>query len=154
MAIKYSIERHAVAFPTKTLAQTYGDHILNITLETPCDNGNFVAAGDFIDLDLYEEAAVTTFEGVIRKQAANGNWYVEVIDGGDALFVYQQPFIAEEFTERFKDEHNFYNEAGDTVRGYCLNKHDMLEVSVEGFTGDPAVGKTVSVAAKKLQVQG
>lgn len=152
MAIKYSIEKHAVAFPSKLLAQNGGKHIYNIELATDTDNGNLVKRGSFIDLDLYEEDAATTFEGVIQKQAANGNWYVEVVNPGDALFVYMQAFIAEEWTNKFKAESNFYNASGDVVRGYELAVGDVFEVSAEGFTGTPEAGKTVSVAAKKLVV--
>ena len=152
MAIKYSIEKHAVAFPSKLLAQNGGKHIYNIELATDTDNGNLVKRGSFIDLDLYEEDTAADFEGVIQKQAANGNWYVEVVNPGDALFVYMQAFIAEEWTNKFKAEKNFYNEAGDVVRAYQLCKHDVFEVSELGFTGTPEAGKTVSVADKKLVV--
>lgn len=150
--IKYNIEKHAVAYPSKLLAQNGGKHIYNIELATDTDNGNLVAKGDFIDLDLYEEATATTFEGVIQKQAANGNWYVEVTNPGDALFVYMQAFIAEDWTNTWKKESNFYNAAGDTVRGYELAVGDVFEVSEECFDGTPEAGKTVSVAAKKLVV--
>ena len=152
MAIKYEIAKHAVAFPSKLLAQNGGKHIYNIELATDTDNGNLVARGAFVDLDLYEEGAATTFAGVIQKKAANGNWYVEVTDPGDALFVYMQAFIAEEWTNKFKKESNFYNAAGDTVRGYELAVGDVFEVSAEGFDGTPEAGKTVSVANKKLVV--
>lgn len=153
MAIKYTIENnHAVAWPSKLVAQNGGEHIYNIELATDTDNGNLVAKGDFIDLDLYEEAAVTKFAGVIQKQAANGNWYVEVVNPGDALFVYMQPFIAEDWTNKFKKESNFYNLAGETVRGYALHVGDVFEVSADGFNGTPEAGKAVSVVAKKLKV--
>ena len=152
MAIKYNIEKHAVAFPSKLLAQNGGKHIYNVELATDTDNGNLVARGAFIDLDLYEEAEATTFEGVIQKKASNGNWYVEVVDPGDALLVYMQAFISEEWTNAWKKESNFYNAAGDTVRAYELAVGDVFEVSAEGFDGTPEAGKTVSVAAKKLVV--
>ena len=152
MAIKYAIEEHAIAFPSKLVAQNGGEHIYNIELATDTDNGNLVAKGDFIDLDLYEEAAVTTFEGVIQKQAANGNWYVEVVTPGDALFIYMQPFIAEEWINKFKAEKNFYNAKGEVVRGYGLHVGDVFEVSALGFTGTPVAGATVSVSNKKLVV--
>ena len=152
MAIKYAIDQHAVAFPSKLVAQNGGEHIYNIELTSDTDNGNLVAKGAFIDIDLYAEAAVTSFEGVIQKQAANGNWYVEVVDPGDALFVYMQAFIAEDWTNKWKKESNFYNAEGETVRGYALHKGDVFEVSALGFTGEPAEGKAVSVANKKLQV--
>ena len=152
MAIKYAIEEHAIAFPSKLVAQNGGEHIYNIELATDTDNGNLVAKGEFIDLDLYAEAAVTEFEGVIQKQAANGNWYVEVKNPGDALFVYMQAFIAEEWTNKFKAEKNFYNAKGEVVRGYALHAGDVFEVSALGFTGAPVAGATVSVANKKLVV--
>jgi hypothetical protein len=150
--IKYNIEQHAVAWPSKLVAQNGGEHIYNIELETDTDNGNLVARGDFIDLDLYKEAAVTTFAGKIQKQAANGNYYVEVVTPGDALFVYMQPYIEEEWTNTFQKESNFYNPAGDTVRGYALHEGDVFEVSEAGFEGTPTEGATVSCVNKKLSV--
>jgi hypothetical protein len=152
MAIKYSIEKHAVAWPSKLLAQNGGKHIYNIKLATDTDNGNLVARGAFIDLDTYEEAAASTFEGIIQKKAANGNWYVEVVNPGDSLFVYMQAFIAEDWTNKWKKESNFYNAADEIVRGYELAVGDVFEISEEGFTGTPEAGKTVSVAGKKLVV--
>lgn len=150
--IRYQIEKHAVAFPSKLVAQNGGEHIYNIQLSADCDNGNLVAKGNFIDLDLYEEAAVTEFKGVIQKKAANGNWYVEVVTPGDALFVYMPAFIAEEWTNKFKAEENFFNAAGEVVRGYALHVGDIFEVSAAGFTGTPEAGKTVTVEAKKLKI--
>lgn len=106
MAIKYAIEKHAIAFPSKLVAQQGGEHIYNIELKNDTDNGQLVAKGKFLDLDLYEEGTVTEFEGKIQKQAANGNWYVEVVEPGDALFVYMQAFIAEDWTNTWKKESN------------------------------------------------
>lgn len=156
MAIKYSIDTHAICFPSKLLAQNGGKHILNITLTNDTDNGTLVAAGKFEDLDRYTEAAPTTFEGKIQKQAANGHWYVEVVDPGDALLVYMQAFIAEDWTNRFKKESNFYNAKGDVVRGYELAKRDVFELSAEGFTGEElAEGKKVTYdsVSRKLKVE-
>lgn len=151
MAIKYKIEKHAVAFPSKLLAQNGGKHIYNVELTNATDNGNLIARGDWDSLDLYKEAAVTEFEGVVREQAANGNWYVEVTNPGDALLVYQQPVIAEEWTNTFKKTSNFYNEAGDRVRSYELAIGDIFEVSAEGFSKTPTKGaKIQSVAEKKM----
>jgi hypothetical protein len=143
---------HAVAYPSKLIAQNGGKHIYHIELATETDNGNLVAKGDFIDLDLYEEAAATTFEGIIQKKAANGNWYVEVVEAGDALFVYMPPFIEEEWTKTLKNEKRWFNAAGSTVRGYELAVGDVFELSAEGFDGTPEAGKSVSVANKKLVV--
>lgn len=156
MAIKYEISKHAVCFPSKLLAQNGGKHILNITLKNDTDNGTLVAAGDFEDLDRYTEATPTSFEGKIQKQAANGNWYVEVVDPGDALLVYMQAFIAEDWTNTFKKESNFYNAKNDVIRAYELAKRDVFELSEDGFTGeDLAAGKKVTydAASRKLKVE-
>ena len=151
MAIRYEIEKHAVAFPSKLLAQIGGKHVYNVVLSTDTDNGNLIARGDWDSLDLYKEAAVTTFEGVVREQAANGNWYVEVVNPGDALLVYQQPVIAEEWTNTFKKTSNFFNAEGDRVRCYELAVGDVFEVSAEGFSKTPTKGATIqSVADKKM----
>ena len=144
---------HAVAYPSKTLCANGGSHIFNVELSADCDNGAIVRRGDFIDLDLYEEAAASTMTGVIQKQAANGNWYVEITANPDhELFVYMPAFIAEEYTKSFKNEKRFFNTAGDVVRGYDLAVGDVVEVSAEGFTGIPEAGKDVTVAAKKFVV--
>lgn len=150
--ISYNITQHAVAFPSKLLAQNGGKHIYNITLTSDTDNGNLVAKGDFEDLDRYTEAAVTEFSGKIQAQAANGNWYVEVVTPGDALLVYMKAMIAEDYTNNMKKESNFYNAKGEVVKGYELAVGDVFEVSALGFTGDPKAGATVSCSAKKLVV--
>ena len=154
MATKLNYDAtHAVSYPSKMLASNVGGgHILNVKLAADCDNGSLIGLGDFIDLDLYEEAAATTFEGVIQKQAANGNWYVEVVDPGDAYYVYMPPFIAEEWTKSFKNEKRWFNASNDVVRAYQMCKHDVFELSAEGFDGTPEAGKTVTVVAKKLKV--
>ncbi len=150
--ISYQIAKHAIAFPSKLVAQQGGEHIYNIELKNDTDNGQLVAKGKFLDLDLYEEGTVTEFEGKVQKQAANGNWYVEVTQPGDALFVYMQAFIAEDWTNIFKKESNFYNAKGDTVRGYALHVGDVFEVSAEGFTGTPAAEATVTCENRKLKI--
>ena len=150
--ISYQIAKHAIAFPSKLVAQQGGEHIYNIELKNDTDNGQLVAKGKFLDLDLYEEGTVTEFEGKIQKQAANGNWYVEVVKPGDALFVYMQAFIAEDWTNKWKKESNFYNGKGETVRGYALHVGDVFEVSAEGFTGTPEAEKTVTCENRKLKI--
>lgn len=157
MAIKYTIEQHAYCFPSKLLAQNGGKHIYNVKLTTAADNGNLIARGDWDSLDLYEEGAVTSFAGVVRGQAANGNYYVEVTTPGDALLVYQVPMIAENWTNNFQKASNFYNEAGDIVRCYELAVGDIFEVSADAFDTTAqalAVGAEIdSVAAKKMKIK-
>ena len=102
---------------------------------------------------LYSEDTATQFDGVVLDKAANGNWYVEVIDAHDSLFVYQEPLIAEDYSKKFKAEANFYNPTGATVRAYELAKGDVIEISANGFSGVVAKGATVTgITSKKLTI--
>lgn len=151
--IRYQIEQHAVAFPTKLLAQNGGKHIHNVQVESDTDNGNLIARGDWLELDLYKEKDATSFSGIVRDKAANGHFYVEVVDPGDALFVYNVPRIAEEWTNTWKKESNYFIGEGEVARAYELAVGDIFEVSAEGFTATPEVGATVSgVTGKKLAI--
>lgn len=157
--INFSIDKHAVAFPTKILAAEGGKHIYNIQLTKNMDNGTLVGKGTWKGLDLYQQAAVPTtgspaapdFNAVIREKAANNHWYVEVTDDTDALFVYDAVVIAEDWTREFQKEENFFNESGKTVKAYGLSKGDIFEISDAAFDGTPVAGKTVSYNATKDQ---
>ena len=133
MSVFYEIAKHATANPS---------------------NGNLVAIGDWMSLDLFAEAAATTFTGKIVEKMGNGNYLVLVENPGDACLVYQVPVGAEEWTNSWKRESNLYNKAGDVVRVYGLVKHDRFEVSAEGFDGEPAVGAEITGVANKKMVVG
>ena len=151
--VKYNIEKHAVAAPTKVLAQNYGAHIYNVQITDDLDQGAIIKRGAWLSLDTYAEAAASTMTGVIRQKATNGNWYVEITDNPDnELFVYSVPMIAEEYNNNFKKISNFYNAAGTVVRAYTLVVGDIVELSAEGFDGTPEAGKNVTVAGKKFVV--
>lgn len=151
MAISYSIDTHAVCFPSKVLAGHGGEHIYNITLTADMDNGTIVGRGDWADFDEYTQAAApTTFAGKIVDQAANGNYYVEVVTPAEAILIYEVPEIAENYNAKFSDYANFYNPSGATVRGYGLHVGDIFELSAAGFTTTPdssSIGQAVSVSA-------
>lgn len=149
MAIKYAIESHAWGAPAKVKSAIAG-HIYNVQISEPYDNTNFLSRDEWLSLDLYSDKAATSFEGIVREKAANGNYYVEVVDPGDALFVYNVPIIEEDWTNSFKKESNFYNAAGDVVRAYELAVGDVLEISEAGFVAAPTVGATVTLSGKKL----
>ena len=160
MAIKFTIEKHHVCFPTKVLSGQVG-RTLNMVIKTDTDNGTVVGKGAYGSFDQYETAAApSTFEGEILEQAADGNWYVEVkkVDVNEpAILIYEVPVIAEQnYDSRFKALSNFFNEASSTrtktVRGYVLNVTDVYELSEDAFEGTPEKGKKVTINGQKHKV--
>ena len=149
--IQVNIAKHAVAFPSKTLASLGGKHIYNIQLAEASDkfvdNGWFVGKGDFVELDLYKAVAPTTFDGKVVGVAANGNFYVEVKSAENALFVYQVPMIEETYNNTFKKESNYTNAPTQVVRSYELAVGDIVEISADGFDGAVAVKDEVELKA-------
>ena len=149
--IQMNIAKHAVAFPSKVLARDGGKHIYNIQLAEAADkfvdNGWFVSKDKFIELDLYKAKAPTSFEGKVVGIAPNGNYYVEVVTPGDALFVYQVPMIEETYNNTFKKESNYTNAPKQVVRTYELAVGDILEISADGFDGAVEVKDDVELKA-------
>lgn len=144
--IKYSIEQHGWGFPTKVCSGMGGGHQYNIKLTKDTDNCALVGRGNWLALDLYEQTTTPAFTGIVREQAANGNWYIEVTAATEALFVYDAPIIAEDYNSEFTKVSNFFNEEGKTVRAYSLTKGDIIEVSENLCSKTPVVGKAVSWA--------
>lgn len=153
MATDYSTTKHATAGVSKLLATYGGAHIFNVTLTTVADNGNIIGRGDMVSLDNYTEVTPTSFSGKIVWQAANGNWYVEVISADNALLVYNVPLNADE-SKKFGGETHFYNEVGDVVRAHELVKGDIFEVSAEAFSGAPKKDATINTITEKKLVIG
>lgn len=149
--LQLNIAKHTVAYPSKTLASNGGKHIYNIQLaenaEKFVDNGWFTAKGDFVELDLYTAKAPTKFEGKFVKVADNGNYYIEVVEPGDALFIYQVPMIEETYNNTFKKECNYTNAPTQVVAGYELAVGDIVEVSADGFADAVAVNDSVELKA-------
>ena len=143
--------KHAVAGSSKLKATTAG-HIYNIKIEADLDNGSIVAKGDYVSPEVYKAKDSTGFKGVILDKAANGNWYIEVTEPGDALLLLNPPLIYEEYTTAMQHESNFYNANGDIVRAYELYAGDIFELSEEGIEGSAAKAATVTVADKKVTV--
>ena len=149
--IQLSIAKHTVAFPSKVLASNGGKHIYNIQLAEASDkfvdNGWFVGKGDFVELDLYKAKAPTTFEGKVVGIAGNGNYYVEIVTPGDALFVYNVPMTEETYNNNFKKESNYTNAPTQVVRSYELAVGDIVEISADGFDGTVEVKDEVELKA-------
>lgn len=154
MAIRIELDNtHAYCFPTKIAGGNGAEHILNIELTADADNGSIVttSAESYVSFDQYkEEAAPAAYKARIVDIAADGNFYVEVVEPADAILICE--VIDNSYTNydsRFKDDKLFYNKMGDVVRGYCLHKRDIYELSVEGFEGTPEVGKDVTITGRK-----
>lgn len=144
---------HNEAFPSKLLAASGGGHIYDIQLTADHDNGVLVGRGSYIKLGTYQETtAPNTFAGIIREQAANGNWYVEVTAATEALWILMPEISPYEAIPETVNPKAWVNKAGDTVKGYSLTKGDIFEMSAEGFTGIPAVNKSVTFASGKYVV--
>ena len=144
--------KHAVAESTKLKATIVGN-IWNIKATNDIDNGCIVKRGDYVAPEYYAEAAATEFTGKIIEKAANGKFRVEVTAVGELEgLVLSVPLIYEEYTTKMQEESNFFNAKDDIVRAYELRVGDVFTLSAEGFDGTPVVGKTVSVASKKLKV--
>lgn len=151
--IDYSITAtHNEAFPSKLLAANGGEHIFDILLTANHDNGVLVGRGNYIKLGTYREAAApANFAGIIREQAANGNWYVEVTVPDEALWILM-PEISPYGISQLENPKAWYNASGDTVKGYELHKGDIFEMSAEGFNGTPAVNTAVTFANGKYVI--
>lgn len=150
MAIKVSIDKFPFGFPSKVLAREGGKHIYNVTLKEDTPNGVFIGKGAFVELDRYDEAAAGSVTGNIVAKAANGNFYVEIDTvAEDTLFVYQAPVIAEEYSNKFMAEDNFYNPAGTVVRAYELAHGDIIELNAKALnlSADPSTYPTAVTAS-------
>ncbi len=157
MAVDFT-RNHADANVSKLLATNCGGHIYNVTLSTDTDNGNIVKRGNWNSFDNYAEASANSFNGIVRGQAADGNWYVEVLAdlGFDALLVYNVPDNPYESPKQIAGEKRFYLEAGDVARAHQLYAGDIFEVSAEGFEGNMnnlnAGVAITAIANKKLVI--
>jgi len=140
---------HAVCFPSKLVAGNGGQHIYNLYLTADRDNGVIRSLGAWKEFEVYTEGnAPTSFAGVIRAKSARGYWYVEITEPADAVLVLEvEDTPGTNYDKRFTDSKAFYNASGSTVRAYGLIKHDIFEISEEGFSGTPAAGSTVTANA-------
>lgn len=154
MAVNITIAKHGYAYPAKSLAEKGGKYIHNITITDDHDNGDVVGRGDFIELDRYEETTSTGLEAVVVDTAPNGNFYVEIKEPGDALILRNVPVIPYEFNREVQHESAFYNEKGDTVRGYELAVGDIWELSAECFNEEVKVGDAVTATSGKWSKGG
>ena len=155
MAIDITKGSHISSFPSKVASMMgQSGHVYNIVLQANADNGTLCGRGAYDSFDNYKSTAVPTgFAGVIRGQAANGNWYIEVtaLGDGETLYVYNSP-VSPYGIKEFQDETLFYNAAGDVAQGATLIVGDVYEVSANGITGTPAANTAVTYSAGKYVI--
>lgn len=153
--LDFAKNKHAVAGSSRLTAVKTGE-IYNVKITEDLDNGSIIGLGDREGNDYYKQAAATTFTGKIVEQAANGNYYVEVLTADNAYLVLQVPLTYYEFSTSAKAESTFYNEKGDIVRVYKLAPHDIFEISIEGIDATAATAgikvgtTTVKVSKNKV----
>lgn len=150
-------KKYAVA-GSSNLKATHAGHIENVRVtDDILENGTIVTLGalETGSIENYAQGAASAeFRALVESQASNGNYYLKVTAVNGDFLVLQDPLIYEQYTTQMQNESNFYNEKDALVRAYELYVGDIYELSAEGFTGDFAVGDTVSVDAetKKLIV--
>lgn len=143
---------HNEAFPSRLIAANGGGHIYDIELTADHDNGVLVGRGDYIKLGTYRETTAPAFSGKIQEIAGNGNFYVEVMEDTEALWILMPEISPFEAIPDTINPKAWVNKTGDVVKGYTLHKGDIFEMSSEGFSGTPAVGATVTFANDKYVV--
>lgn len=150
---------HNRSFPSKIASamNQYG-HIFNGVLQSDKDNGTLGVKGDYVDYDQYEiddlAATLNGFAGVIRGQHSDGTWEVEVTalpSSGTVCYLYNSP-VSPYPEYELQNEKLFYNEDGDVVQAMQLMVNDVFTVSVEGFSGTPTAGATVTYANDKYVI--
>lgn len=153
MAIKLNLAQFPAAFPSKVACREGAAHMYSLQHATESWNGAVVAKGDYVSLDLYDEAEATEMDAEIVDVAANGNFYVEIkkdIPATKCLVVYNPAMIEEEYNKNFQKESNFYIPANVEERAYPVREGDIWELSKDSFVGVPVVGATItSISDKK-----
>ena len=153
--IDISTTKHIEAFPAKVAAGAGSPHQFNIVLLANADNGTLCTLGDYVSFDTFKAGAIPnnfTFAGKILEKSTNGNWWIQVTEPADAIFLYNTPKSPYP-EEELRDPKLFFNGRDEgSVRGYTLSKNDIIEISDEGFTGNPAANKAVSYASGKYVV--
>jgi hypothetical protein len=122
----YDPPKHGVGESTLMKATQVGHHY-NLEADVDIDNGSVAAIGDYIRDDVFE-----------AKIPAIGDKIVLILS---------EPEIYEEYKTSMQEESNFYNAAGETMRGYETQDTDRFSLSTEAFDDDaaPAVGEYVGV---------
>ena len=142
--------KHWVAEISRVSAVYGTGHILSGEMDKDRDNGEIVAVGDYKEGEYYNVSAFAgDFEAkVIEIVPVAGRTMVrvELTKDCDGYFVHNPETMPNDFLKVYQDVANYYNAKGDRARMYPMYKHDVFTLSSDAFTGDVAVGKTVSYA--------
>lgn len=134
MAEKFiSYTAHGVGESTLIRSTKVGHHY-NLVADVDIDNGSVCKLGDYaVDADNNRVADL---------------WKADIPAVGDKIvFILTAPKIYADYTPLMQEEKNFYNGAGDAMRGYEIVDTDRFTLSAEAFSKDaaPAVGEYVVV---------
>ena len=144
------INKHWVAEISRVSAVYGTGHILSGEMDKARDNGEIVAVGEYKEGEYYTVGAFAgEFDAkVIEIVYVAGRTMVrfELTKDCDGYFVHNPETIPNDFLKVYQDIANYYNAKGDRARMYPMFKHDVFTVSSDAFTGEVAVGKTVSYA--------
>lgn len=145
---------HKKGFLSKLLSTYGGAHIHNVTLAVDHDNFDLVGLvkDSWNSFDNYDEDTTATidFEGIVMGPAAEGGYYIQVVEANDCFLVYNTPESEYPETE-LQDERLFYNPAGKTAEAIELRPMDIFCVD-NGFSATPKVGATVTYSNGKYVV--
>lgn len=146
MAMDITKGTHTVFYPSKMISTRVG-HIYDMVLANDTDNGRFAKRGDYVSFDQYEADAPGTSAArfVVREQAVNGNYYVEVTVGDENIVVIYESIIGTRSDRDLRAESLWVNKAGSVVKGLSLHVGDIFELSANGFTATPVVGSTYKI---------
>ena len=142
---------HTIATSTELEATRGGAHIYDAVVTANIDNGRIVEVGtDLTQNQCYSYAmpsSANLVQGEIVRLESNGIYQVKVTSVASefACLVLTSPVIKEGFNNLTRSEQFFFNGVGDIMRLYQLTAGDVFGVTVEGFSGTPEVGATVTV---------
>ena len=144
------MNKHWVAEISRVSAVYGTGHILSGEMDKDRDNGEIVTVGAYKEGEYY---TVSNFAGefeakVIEIVPVAGRTMVriELTKDCDGYFVHNPETMPNDFLKAYQDVANYYNAQGARARMYPMYKHDVFTISSDAFTGDVAVGKTVSYA--------
>lgn len=133
MATKFfNYEKHGVC-ETSDITSVQVGHLYSLVADEDIDNGSFCVLGDYVKGDV---------------------WKAAIPAKGDKLILINTSIIIyEDYTKKMQEEANFYNAAGDVMRGFELKDTDKMALSTECFNGVPEVGKYVAVDGTGYQLK-